>query len=136
MSLGNTVLFGMMSEKMSWLGQRQRVLSQNVANADTPSYHAKDLAPLKFTDAMARQDRSVSLTVSSPMHVALPGSTARFEESDADKVYETSVDGNSVVLEEQMMKLTETTEDYNLATGIYRKYMALHKAALGSGGGN
>lgn len=132
MSLGNSVIFGMLGEKMSWLGQRQRVLSQNIANADTPDYKARDIAALDFSDTMARQKQQIGLAVTNPQHVALPEAANRFSESKADSVYETSITGNSVVLEEQMMKLSQTAGDYNLATGIYRKYMALHRAALGS----
>jgi len=50
MSIGDSAIFGMMSDKMSWLSQRQRVLSQNIANADTPDYKARDIAKLSFTD--------------------------------------------------------------------------------------
>lgn len=134
MGMGNTTLFGMMTEKMTWLGQRQRVLAQNVANADTPDYNARDLKPLNFKDSMSRQAAPVSLAVSDPRHVALPQDTARFRENQEQKSYEVSIDENSVVLEEQMMKLSQTAGDFTLATNIYRKYMQLHRAALGRGG--
>lgn len=134
MILGDTVVFGMMTEKMSWLGQRQRVLAQNLANADTPDYRARDLAPLSFDDTMRRQSRQVQLAVTDPQHVSLPQSSARFEEGEAETVYETSIDGNGVVLEEQMMKMGENAGDFSLATSIYRKYLAMHRAALGRGG--
>src|SRR3546814_14125761 len=48
MDLGGFKLFGMLQRRMDWLGDRQRVLSQNVANSDTPHYAARDLKPLKF----------------------------------------------------------------------------------------
>ena len=41
MSIGDSAIFGMMSDKMSWLSQRQRVLSQNIANADTPNFKCR-----------------------------------------------------------------------------------------------
>jgi flagellar basal-body rod protein FlgB len=135
MILGDTVVFGMMNEKMAWHAQRQRVLSQNLANADTPDYRARDLAPLSFDDTMRRQSRQVQLAVTDPQHVTLPQSSGRFDVDEAETVYETSLDGNAVVLEEQMMKMGENAGDYNLATSIYRKYLAMHRAALGRGGG-
>ena len=49
--------------------------------------------------------------------------------------YETSISENGVVLEEQMMKLGATAGEYNMATNIYRKYLALHRTALGRGQG-
>lgn len=135
MSIGDSALFGMMHEKMDWLGQRQVVLSQNVANADSPDYAARDLAPLSFKDNMRKGSQQVSLTVAHPMHVGTPEGRSRFSSEEASSVYETSVAGNSVVLEEQMMKLSETAADFSLATSIYRKYIALHRAALGRGQG-
>jgi flagellar basal-body rod protein FlgB len=48
MDLPGIGLFRMISQQLHWLGQRQEVLSQNVANADTPGYQARDLQPLAF----------------------------------------------------------------------------------------
>jgi flagellar basal-body rod protein FlgB len=42
-------LFQLISARMSWLSQRQAVLSQNIANADTPDYRPKDLRVADFT---------------------------------------------------------------------------------------
>jgi len=108
MSIGDSAIFGMMSEKMSWLSQRQRVLSQNIANADTPDYKARDIAKLSFTDQMARQNMKVNLTVTNPEHVSLPDANDKFQEGAASTTYETSISENGVVLEEQMMKLGAT----------------------------
>ena len=48
----------MLQQRMTWLSQRQNVLSQNVANADTPGYAAHDLKPLDFaTGAEERRSR-------------------------------------------------------------------------------
>lgn len=135
MSIGNSVIFGMMHQKMDWLGQRQRVLAQNIANADTPDYRARDLEQLSFKDTVSRENMQVALRVSDPQHVALPEQNDRFRADDASAVYETSIDENSVVLEEQMIKISETAGEFNMATNIYRKYLALHRAALGRGQG-
>ena len=135
MSIGDSAIFGMMSEKMSWLSQRQRVLSQNIANADTPDYKARDIAKLSFTDQMARQNMKINLTVTNPEHVSLPDANDKFQEGASGTTYETSISENGVVLEEQMMKLGATAGEYNMATNIYRKYLALHRTALGRGQG-
>ncbi|MDF1749201.1 MAG: flagellar basal body rod protein FlgB [Alphaproteobacteria bacterium] len=135
MSIGDSAIFGMMSEKMSWLAQRQRVLSQNIANADTPNYKARDIAKLSFSDQMAQQSMKVNLEVTNPQHVSLPDANDKFEEGTAASTYETTISENGVVLEEQMMKLGSTAGDYNMATNIYRKYLALHRTALGRGQG-
>lgn len=38
-------IMSLMKDKLAYLGQRQAVLAQNVANANTPGYKAKELAP-------------------------------------------------------------------------------------------
>ena len=54
MNLPDVPLFSMLRERMTWLNQRQDLLSQNVANADTPGYVARDLKPLDFEQALSQ----------------------------------------------------------------------------------
>ena len=63
MDLKKLTLFRMMSDRMDWLTQRQQVLSQNVANADTPQYGARDLKPIDFKGSV-RSGRGISADVS------------------------------------------------------------------------
>ena len=48
-------LFDLISARSTWLGQRQAVLGQNVAHADTPGYLPRDLEPLGFDGLLARR---------------------------------------------------------------------------------
>ena len=50
MDFNKMSLFGMVKSKLAWLGQRQEVLAQNIANSDTPKYRASDLKPYDFED--------------------------------------------------------------------------------------
>ena len=50
MDLFQLKLFQRMSERMGWLGARQEVLAQNIANADTPDFVPHDMKALKFVD--------------------------------------------------------------------------------------
>ena len=133
MAIGDSVLFGMLHQKMDYLAQRQRVLGQNIANADTPDYAARDLVPLDFRQSLQREGTVVQVAVTDPNHVAIPMDDSNYENREATRVYETAVSENSVIIEEQMMKLAATAGDYTLATNIYRKYTQMHRAALGSG---
>ena len=45
MPIPDIPILSMLRERMEWHQERQRILAENVANADTPNYHAKDLAP-------------------------------------------------------------------------------------------
>ena len=135
MTVANSPIFGMLNEKMNWLSQRQRVLAQNVANADTPTYRAKDLRPLDFRQELARGVPRISMAYSNSRHIVSSDQNYQFRVERAKRAYETAPMKNNVVLEEQMMKLTTTQSDYQMATSVYRKFTQLYKQSLGSGGG-
>lgn len=135
MSLKGTALMGMVTDKMSWLTQRQRVLAQNVANANTPDYKAQDLRALDFRESLRSTQRNVGLKQTSPMHVTASAARDDFQIQRNRSPYEISADGNRVVLEEQMFKLNETQNDHQLASRLFKKYGQMYKIALGRQGG-
>src|SRR3546814_2705238 len=51
---GKPGLFNLLGKRMEWLGQRQKVLAQNIANADTPDYVPHDLKPQEFRRIVER----------------------------------------------------------------------------------
>ena len=105
MALTDLPIFSMISKRLAWLAQRQRILSQNISNADTPRYKAKDLEELDF-DKILRQTRfrNFKMKASSPAHIASSTTEAtrpnkyRIIQQETD--YETALMGNSVSLEE------------------------------------
>lgn len=148
MDLQNLTLFNMASKKMGWLTQRQSVLSQNVANADTPGYRGKDLKQLDFSKQLKEASVGVKVTNkhhvtpdrygvdpirTSPMHSkgTLPEKRDYRENKDKNP-YEISIDENGVVLEEQMVKVGKTRQDYNISTTIYKKHMNMLRMAVKS----
>ena len=48
MAISDLPIFSMLRTRMNWHQERQRLLAENVANADTPGYRPRDLAPLNF----------------------------------------------------------------------------------------
>jgi flagellar basal-body rod protein FlgB len=130
MDLSKQTLFKMMTERLSYLGQRQKVLAQNIANANTPNYQARDLKPLNFQDQVAREMRMVTPVSTQPNHLPPVTPTERFAINKDRRPYETSLDKNGVVLEEQGMKVAQTQVDYQATTAIYKKYIGLFKLVL------
>jgi flagellar basal-body rod protein FlgB len=121
-------LLGQIKGRLSWLDERQRVIAQNVANADTPGYVSRDLnQPTDFAAAM-REGGGVRMTRTSAMHIAPAGQVARFQ-SQAAPDSETTLDGNSVVVEEQMLKMAESRMAYDAAIGFYQKSMQMLRMA-------
>jgi flagellar basal-body rod protein FlgB len=141
-------LFKALSRKMAWLADRQEVLAQNIAQANTPGYKAKDIKPADFRDVLgqtgtvtastASVGRPMALTVTNPAHFtgtrSGPQTAAEFETKDRDAPGRLS--GNDVVVEDELAKVGQTAMDYELATNLYRRHVAMFKMALGRGGGS
>jgi flagellar basal-body rod protein FlgB len=130
MDLPGIGLFRMISQQLHWLGQRQQVLSQNVANADTPGYQARDLQPLAFGDAL--QQATLRPAVTHAGHLLGKSTDPAAAKVKTITPWEVSPDGNGVVLEQQMTQLAETQADYQMATELYRKQIGMLKTAIGS----
>ncbi len=135
MDLGGLRLFSMLSRRMDWLGDRQRVLAQNIANADTPGYLPRDLKDLSFRSLLQpRPSARVDLAATDPMH--RPGAVTRpaYGERTVREDELVTLSGNAVELEDELRKVSETSVDYQTMTNLYRKHVELIKTALGRGG--
>ena len=133
MDLGNLGLFKLMSRKMGWLTQRQEVLAQNIANADTPQFKGSDLKPFSFRDALSDSRRLTPASTSASHLTGTVPAGGMDKEQRVRNPYETSPDGNNVVLEEQMIKMSHNGLDYQTMTNLYKKQVGLLKMAIGRG---
>ena len=131
MAVDDIPLFGLLKGRLGYLNQRQRLISQNVANADTPGYVGRDLKPFTFDEAMKAQAApgGVTPTRTSAMHLAGTAKQTSVWTSRMSPDSETTLDGNSVVLEEQMLKMTEARANYDAAVGFYQKSLGLIRMA-------
>ena len=128
MAITDLPLLSQIKGRLTWLDERQRVIAENVANADTPGYIGRDLnQPTDFAAAM-RDGGGVRMSRTSAMHIAPAGSATRFEAHKAPDS-ETTLDGNSVVVEEQMLKMAESRMAYDAAIGLYQKSMQMLRLA-------
>jgi flagellar basal-body rod protein FlgB len=129
-------LFQLLSARANFLQARHAVLSQNIANADTPRYQPKDLVEPDFAKVLARLPQGVEKAVldrTRPDHLAgspTISSTPRRQQIDA---FEVAPSGNAVLIEEQLRHLGSADRGYKLATSIYGKYVALMRTAIGNG---
>jgi flagellar basal-body rod protein FlgB len=137
MDLNNLKLFKMALTKMDWAAQRQKVLAQNISNADTPDYRPKDLKQVNFKDVL-KGEMDVRVPVSRTDARHLKGTIPEaepFRENGVRKTFEESPDGNQVVIEEQMQKVSETRSDYNTAVQLMQTHMKMLRIAVkGSAG--
>ena len=138
MELTDLPMFGLVRRRMSWLNQRQQVLSQNIANADTPKYRSHDLKKFDFKEVIRdhnRSTRGVAMLATNAKHISAGSRRGQgpFKESDNVRPYETAPDGNQIVLEEQMVKLNETQINHNMMTELYRKQLRMFRTVLRGG---
>jgi flagellar basal-body rod protein FlgB len=129
MPITDIPILSMLRERMEWHQERQRVLAENVANADTPNYHARDLAPPDFSHQL--QVASLALDRTSPLHIPAQGGGGSAFSADSSGRYEVRPRGNSVTHEDEMMKVASNQMDYEAVTSLYTRSLALIKVAIG-----
>ena len=129
MGLDDIPLFSMLKGKLGYVNERQRLLAENVANADTPGYSPRDLKPFSFEAALRPRIGLAGLERTNPLHIAgkalSTGAGADPFKVEAAPDSETRLDGNQVVLEEQMSKMTEARIDYESALDFYQQSLNL-----------
>ena len=130
MGIADIPIFSMLRTRMEWHQSRQKVLAENVANADTAGYRPRDLVAPNFERETQRPVIGVSLSTTEGGHVA-GGATDRAPFRSRSGGYEVRPTGNAVSLEEQMMKVAANQMDFQAATSLYSHSLNLIKTALG-----
>ena len=130
-------LFKALGAKMQYLDANQTVIAQNIANADTPGYQTRQLSELDFgslLDKVKERGRmNVSMDATNAKHLGAGLNVDDVRNKDQKITYEVAPAGNAVVLEEEMVKSSQNTMDYNMVTNLYTKHVAMMKVALGRG---
>jgi flagellar basal-body rod protein FlgB len=134
-------LFGMLKSRLGYLTERQKLVAQNVANADTPGYRPSDLKAFSFQASLMNQGSGavyrggraaptsgVQMMETSAAHMA-PSSAPSAWRATAGADSETTLDGNSVSLEDQMLKMTDARTNYDAAITFYQKSMEMLRQA-------
>ena len=135
MDLSKIPLFAMLADRMAWLNKRQEVLAQNIANADTAGYKPKDLAPVDFKRLAENATRQIGIVATDSRHLAgTARAKAAFSVIKQADAFEMTPSGNAVVLEEQLMKVSETVMDHQITANLYAKHVNLIRMVLGRGG--
>jgi flagellar basal-body rod protein FlgB len=141
MEPGDIPLLAMLKGRLGYLSDRQRVIAENVANSDTPGYKSRDLKAFSFqahvqaasgsapgTGSVAATPAGV-MAVTQPGHMQPKGAPMGVKPVKAPDS-EVTLDGNGVVLEDEMVKLTQARMDYDAAIGFYQKSIGLLKMAI------
>ncbi|PCI45774.1 MAG: flagellar basal body rod protein FlgB [Alphaproteobacteria bacterium] len=135
MDLKSISLFSSLNQKMSWLAERQKVLAQNIANANTPGYIPKDLKKISFKAHLDQTGATGGLRMQTTArgHMSVAGGSGNSYETKVQdtKFAMSAQDGNAVNLEDELIKMAETQMNYGLAVNLYRKHVSMIKIAIG-----
>lgn len=134
MDLTKIPLIAMATKRMGWLAQRQEVLSQNIANADTPDYVPLDVKPQSFRKFLQPSAPKMTMTATNAHHLEPLRRKETYRNEKDRETYEVAPSGNAVVLEEQLMKVAESQMDYRMVTNLYRKHVSMIRMAIGRNG--
>lgn len=117
-----------LTHQMNQLIARQGVVASNVANAATPGYIAKDL---EFQPMVEAQGKRVGMATTNAGHLSgarSPASAGKLVEDRSNM----QLNGNSVQLDQEMIKLNDIQLRYRMATQLYNKHASLQKIAIGA----
>ncbi len=130
MDLASTPFFSLLRARLDQLSERQRLISENIANASTPGYRPRDVDTGGFERmlASAAGGRGLAMTRTNPAHMASGGGSASTTIVTRDDS-ETTIDGNAVVLEEQMARSAETRMAFETSIALYQKGLELVRMA-------
>lgn len=135
MEFSKQPLFAMISQRIGWLTERQRLLSENVANADTPDYKGRDLKELSFERMLRGSTNSLQAARTDAKHVSMNNERGLgMGDISREKPWETTLSGNSVTLDVELMKISQTAHDHQLASSLYRKHLNMFRTVIGRGG--
>jgi len=131
MAISDLPIFSMLRTRMNWHQERQRLLAENVANADTPGYRPRDLTPLDFGRQVQQASGQLQLALTAPGHLAGAGATGGAFGVERSGKYDVKPTGNAVNLEDEMMKVAANQMDHQAAISLYSRSMGLLKTAIG-----
>ena len=109
---------------------RQSLVAENIANADTPGFKAKDLVP--FEKAMGENHMTMAMARKRAGHMAASDRATEFRVTQ-DKTAIQSPDGNGVAVEHEMLKSIEAERQHSRAIAIYQSSLKILRTSIGRG---
>lgn len=130
MDLANSPFFSLLRTRLDQLSERQRLIAENIANASTPGYRPRDLDTAGFERMLASHASGggLQMTRTAPGHMVQGGGSSQVNIVTRNDS-ETTIDGNAVVLEEEMARASETRMQFETGLALYQKGLELVRLA-------
>jgi flagellar basal-body rod protein FlgB len=114
------------SRQADWLSVRQATVAQNIANANTPGYAAHDIEP--FTTLL--DETSLVMTATHGSHMGSLADSPEPVRAGKAESWDVAHSGNSVNLEQELMKAGEVSREHALNTSIVKSFHRMYLASL------
>ncbi len=119
-------LFDLAFQRSQWLSVRQTAVADNVANANTPNYRAKDVEPFSAT----LDKTELAMVATNPGHLSLEGPPVRASAVQAPRSWDITSHGNDVSIEKELIKAGEVSRDYSLNVSIVKTFHRMWMASV------
>jgi len=124
----NLTLLRLASGLAAHSSARQQVLAENIAHADTPGYRARDIPDFAAT---LESGPGFAMRTTRPGHLPFGADPNGFDARKQTALGAESPNGNSVSLEDQMMRSAEVRHNHDMAIGVYAKSLEILRTSLG-----
>lgn len=122
-------LMDLAARNADWASVRQTTIASNIANANTPGYLARDVEP--FSEVFDKTRLAMAKT--SPSHLDPSDAALRVDSAKQADDWSVSVSGNSVSLDQELIKAGEVNRAFSLDTNIMRSFQRMLLASVRSG---
>ena len=107
--------FSLYEEKFKFLAAKDAIISQNIANSDTPNY-----LPQTISDSDPFFKYDVSLRVTNPKHIHYEEKNSKYK-LKTGKIIELKPNGNAVNIENEILEKKTNAMKIDEVANIYKK---------------
>ncbi len=123
-------LFGIHESALVLYGQRLGVLANNMANADTPGYQARDIDFAEVLGGAAAADQPLSVATTRPGHIVIGSAGGGSPELKYRNPYQASLDGNTVEMAVEQAAFSENNVRYQASLQLINNQIAELRYAI------
>lgn len=122
------------SQALNLLGERQKILANNIANADTPGFKARDIdfsSELKQAVANGRSSSSgLAMSVTSDRHIAIQPKSSMAHDLKYRVPDQPSMDGNTVDMDRERSAFADNALRYQASLTMMKSSISRIKSAM------
>jgi len=116
-------LFALASKQAEWLSVRQEVVANNIANANTPEYKAKDVA--SFDAVLDNTSMRMARTNAAHFGDSTLSNNVKVEEAALNDEIGIQESGNTVALSKELSKAGEVKRQYELSANLVKSFNSM-----------